>query len=113
MEKRKILESLVNYYTDGNKAQFAHMIGITPQLLSNWIKRNTIDYDMVYKGCKNLSGDFLLSGEGDIIRQNTHSVNIPEKEELLPLCKSLIENYQQRDEIIVKLVSMVENAEKQ
>lgn len=107
MEKRKILESLVNYYTDGNKAQFAHMIGITPQLLSNWIKRNTIDYDMVYKGCKNLSGDFLLSGEGNITRQDTHLVNIPEKEELVELCKLLIANYQQRDDVMGKIMLMI------
>ena len=70
MNKRDVLETLINYYCEGNKAKFASMVGITPQLLSNWIKRDTLDYEQVYSGCPNLSGDWLLSGEGNIERNN-------------------------------------------
>lgn len=108
MEKSEILETLIEHYCSGSKAKFAQMIGITPQLLSNWIKRNTLDYEQVYKGCPNLSGDWLLSGVGSIERQDTQVVN----NELLTLCKELVANYQQRDNVINKLMSMVSNSNK-
>lgn len=108
MSKSDILETLINYYSDGNKAKFAAMIGITPQLLSNWIKRDTLDYEQVYSGCPNLSGDWLLSGEGSIERNNTQNDNIQiGNSELVSLCKALVANYQQRDDVMGKLVSMV------
>lgn len=108
MSKSDILETLINYYSDGNKAKFAAMIGITPQLLSNWIKRDTLDYEQVYSGCPNLSGDWLLSGEGSIERSCTQNDNLQiGNSELLSLCKALVANYQQRDDVMGKLVSMV------
>lgn len=112
MSKSDILETLINYYCDGNKAKFAAMIGITPQLLSNWIKRDTIDYNQVYKGCPNLSGDWLLSGEGDIERSYKQNDNSQiGNNELLSLCKSLVANYQQQNDVMGRLVSMVKRME--
>ena len=77
MEKRDILEKLINHYSGGNKAKFAATIGVTPQLISNWLKRNTFDFEQVYKGCPNVSGDYLLSGIGEIEhKQNDTLFNI-------------------------------------
>lgn len=112
MRKREILETLINYYSDGNKAKFAAMIGITPQLLSNWIKRDTLDFEQVYNGCPNLSGDWLLSGEGNMERKHSQIDNTQVgNTEFVSLCKSLVANYQQRDEVMGKLVSMVKGME--
>lgn len=109
MSKSDILENLINDYCDGNKAKFAAMIGIKPQLLSNWIKRNTLDYEQVYNGCPGLSGDWLLSGgEGEMKRASSQIDNSQiENSELFSLCKALVANYQQRDNVMGKLVSMV------
>ncbi len=106
MTKSDILTSLIDYYCEGNKTKFANMIGITPQTLSNWILRNTIDYDIVYNGCKNLSGDFLLSGEGAVERQ-FYSGTSQIDNEVAKLCKLLIDNYSQRDEAIKKLLTIL------
>ena len=110
-----MLEQLINHYTDGNKANFAAMIGIKPQLLSNWLKRNTFDAELLYKGCKNISADWLLSEEGDMIRDtqtdNSQFVSQGNSPELIALCKALVENYQQRDDVMNKLVSMVKGME--
>ena len=78
MTKSDILENLIIYYGNGNKAKFAAMIGITPQLLSNWSKRDTLDYEKVYNGCPNLSDDWLLScGEvGDMLKGISQKVDI-------------------------------------
>lgn len=71
MRKSEMLESLIAYYTDGNKARFAQMIGAKPQTISAWITRDTFDAEQLYANCKDLSGDWLLSGGyGDMIRSN-------------------------------------------
>ena len=110
MKKSEILEVLISHYSDGNKARFAAMIGIKPQLLSNWIKRDTLDYEQVYRGCPNLSGDWLLSGQGEIERKDSQNDNTTYSDkELLSLCKSLVENYSQHIEAMNKLMSLVKN----
>ena len=101
--KREILEALIGAYCGGNKARFASMIGVKPQLISNWIKRNTFDHEQVYAGCENLSGDFLLSGEGEIFRNSSQNVNKQIDNTVLLLCKMLVENYQQREDVMNKL----------
>ena len=107
MEKSMMLERLINYYTDGNKAKFAAMIGVAPQNVSAWISRNTFDAELLYAKCVNVSAAWLLSGEGDMIitegKQDADKTN----NELLDLCKSLVDNYKQRDDVMGKLVSMV------
>lgn len=75
MEKKDILESLINYYTDGNKAQFAAKLGVKPQTINTWIGRNSFDVELVYSKCEGVSGDWLLSGgEGEMLR-NSQKVN--------------------------------------
>lgn len=115
MDKTLMLEQLISHYTDGNKANFATMVGIKPQLLSNWLKRNTFDAEQLYKGCKNVSADWLLSGEGEMIRDtqndNSQIVSQSSNPEIIALCKVLVENYQQRDDVMNKLVSMIKQIE--
>lgn len=107
-----MLESLINYYTDGNKAKFAAFLGINAQNISAWIARNTFDAELIYTKCKEVSADWLLSGKGEMlsdkrtIESMTSSVDLQTKE-ILELCKSLVQNYQQRDNIMNKLVSYV------
>lgn len=110
--KASRLEALVNHYCDGNKARFASLIGITPQLLSNWIKRDTMDFEVVYMGCPELSGDWLLTGHGPMINQDKQFENTQnDNSELISLCRSLVLNYQQRDEVMGRLVSLFKGLE--
>lgn len=66
---------LVNYYSNGNKSDFARKIGITPQGLSSWITRGTFDLEIIYSKCENISADWLLSGEGNMIKDEAISQN--------------------------------------
>lgn len=105
-----MIECLVNYYTNGNKAKFASMIGAKPQTISAWIARNTFDAEQIYAHCEDISADWLLSGKGDMIKvkQQTADNLINESDKgLIELCKLLVANYQQRDDVMNKLVSMV------
>lgn len=105
-----MLEQLISHYTDGNKAKFAAMVGIKPQLLSNWLNRSTFDAEQLYRGCNNISADWLLSGKGKMTynSQSDNSQTVSnDNPELIALCKALVDNYQQRDDVMNKLVSMV------
>lgn len=69
MEKKDMLDVLINYFNDGNKAQFAARLGIKPQALSMWFTRNSFDAELLFTKCESVSGDWLLSGgEGEMLR---------------------------------------------
>lgn len=71
MEKSEMLECIINYYTDGNKARFAAIIGVKPQTINTWTARNTFDAELIYSKCDGISGDWLLgNGEGDMLKTN-------------------------------------------
>lgn len=114
MDKVLMLEQLVNHYTEGNKSKFASKLGVKPQTINTWIARNTFDSELIYSKCEGISGDWLLSGEGEMIKSDIHFENInPDcvNRELLDLCKVLVANYQQRDDVMNKLVSMIKGIE--
>lgn len=67
MDKTTMLECLINHYTDGNKAAFAKMLGINPQLISHWLRRNTFDNELLFAKCKGVSSSWLLTGEGEML----------------------------------------------
>lgn len=113
MNKREMLESLINHYTDGNQAKFAQKLGIPAQNISAWIKRETFNAELIYKKCEGVSADWLLSGKGEMLKVNQQNADLSLLEEdkdnkdLIELCKLLVANYQQRDEVMSKLVSKV------
>lgn len=75
MDKKDRVIALVDYYTNGNKSQFAKMLGITPQTINTWIARNTFDAELLYAKCETLSADWLLAGKGDMIRNAPPNIN--------------------------------------
>lgn len=66
MGKKEMILALIEHYSNGNKAQFANLLGITPQGLSTWIKRESFDIELVFSKCEGLSAQWLLSGVGDM-----------------------------------------------
>lgn len=108
MDKKMMLEQVINHYTDGNKAKFGNMLGVKPQTINTWLLRNTYDAELIYSKCDNISGDWLLSGEGEMIKSiQSEYIDVRQDNELLNLCKLLVQNFQQRDEVMDKLVSMI------
>ena len=70
--------ALIEHYSKGNKAQFANLLGITPQGLSTWIKRESFDIELIFAKCEGLSAQWLLTGEGEMLKPNVPSVAIPD-----------------------------------
>ena len=69
MEKKDRLLSLIDHYSGGNKSEFARMIGVSPQAVNTWITRNTFDIDIIYAKCLNVSPDWLLTGKGNMLKE--------------------------------------------
>ncbi len=68
MRKKAMLLDLIQHYCSGNKAQFARMLDITPQTISTWLTRDTFDADKIFAKCEDVNGDWLLSGEGQMLK---------------------------------------------
>lgn len=75
-----MLEMMIDHYSGGNQAEFARRLGISAQSLSNWIARESWNPELLFNCCEGVSGDWLLSGEGEMLiasrRINTQGVNI-------------------------------------
>ena len=80
MSKADMILALIEHYSNGNKAQFASRLGITPQGLSTWIKRNTFDAELIFSKCEGLSAQWLLTGEGELF-ENNNQTKIEKKSE--------------------------------
>lgn len=103
MEKKDMLEMLVNYYSDGNKARFAAKLGIKPQAFSMWLSRNSFDAELIYTKCENVSADWLLSsGEGEMIRDT-----VPRQEASITDSDKLF--YQQQIKFLNERVEMLDS----
>lgn len=76
MNKEERLLALINHYANGNKTQFASLIGITPQGLSSWISRKTFDIERIYSKCVDVSANWLLTGEGPMLISHKIENNI-------------------------------------
>lgn len=70
MDKRRMLEELIDHYAEGNKAKFARMLEVSPQTVSTWISRESFDAELIYTKCEGISGDWLLSGEGPMLKKD-------------------------------------------
>lgn len=65
-----MLEAIISHYTEGNKAKFANLLGVSAQTISAWGARNTFDAELIYTKCSDVSADWLLSGIGSMLRCN-------------------------------------------
>lgn len=64
-----MLEAIISHYTNGNKAKFATLIGVSAQTISAWGTRNTFDSELIYTKCIGISAEWLLTGKGSMLRR--------------------------------------------
>jgi len=68
MDKSLILKEIKLHLGLKNDVQFADFLGIKPNVLSAWYRRNTFDIDILYTKCRDISPDWLLTGSGEMLR---------------------------------------------
>lgn len=66
-DKILILNSIKQHYNLKNNVEFAAHLGISPQNLSNWYSRGTLDFELIYTKCLDINGNWLLSGKGEML----------------------------------------------
>lgn len=70
MNKNERIECIINALCDGNKSQFARLLGVKPQTINTWIARDTFDIERVYSCCGKLNPHWLLTGEGEMLKSD-------------------------------------------
>ena len=84
MNKKERLEAIIKHYSDGKPSVFAKLIGVAPSTISSWLSRDTLDYDLLFAKCENISSEWLLTGRGEMINIKTATFNnkttLPQKE---------------------------------
>lgn len=79
MDKSLILKEIKKYYNFKTDGEFADFLGIKQNTLSNWSSRNSIDYDRIISKCKNIDGNWLLTGQGSMLKAELAINNVKQE----------------------------------
>lgn len=60
--KSEILERVKKVYNIKSNTELADYLGVSKSTLSNWYKRNSIDYDLLFSACSNSDLEYILTG---------------------------------------------------
>ena len=108
-----MLHCIIAHYTDGNKSKFAQMLGVTPQAISTWEKRNTFDLELIFAKCENINSLWLLTGEGEMLKREEENIKTGDA-----LANALLKMIEEKDlelrsqaETIGKLRERIRNLE--
>ena len=85
--KQEILNRLKEAYNIQKDTDLATLLGISKSTLSNWMSRDTIDYDRVFSKCEHINIDWLLTGHGSMQKEETTPLmgdEVTAKELVLP-----------------------------
>jgi repressor LexA len=85
-----ILSTIKSYLGFTKDVDFAKFLGIKPTALSNWYSRGTLDYDIISTKCGFIDGNWLLTGQGEILKthlldQKPTHVSAPDGIPVLPI----------------------------
>jgi hypothetical protein len=69
MDIELIINRLKIAFSAKNDADIAKKLHISPQSLSNWKKRKTIDWKSVFTYCEHVNLNWLLTGEGAMFKE--------------------------------------------
>ena len=78
MNNKEKLEQLVLQYAHGNQTLFARLLNVRQSTVSTWKARETLDFVRIKQRFPQVDGNWLLTGEGDMLlpEDNSTSVNV-------------------------------------
>ena len=79
LDKPLVLDRIKEYYKLKGNAELARFLGVAPNTITNWYGRKTFDIDVIYTKCVDIDMNWLLTGEGNMLRTES------EKEENIPV----------------------------
>ena len=93
---------------------FGRLIGLQPSSITNWIRRDTLDFELIYSKCADLNPHWLLTGEGEMLKSTVHQSN-PQQEaapaQLTGLIRELMNELRQKNEEIGELRERIGRAD--
>ena len=78
IDKALILSKIKSHYNFEKDADFARFLEIKPQTLSSWYSRNTFDIELLYSKCVELNPEWLLTGEGEMLKSDNNTPAVAE-----------------------------------
>jgi transcriptional regulator with XRE-family HTH domain len=91
--KSVILNKIKSHLGYKKEKDFAEFLGISPQHLSLWRRRNSYDLDLLYEKCKIIDANFLLTGEGNMILGQG-------KDDLCKMCRKKEQSIRELEKVI-------------
>ena len=85
MTKKDRLDEIIRYYSNGKPSTFAKFLGVAPSTISTWLARDTFDYDLLFAKCEDINAEWLLSGEGAMLKSDVALAPTSLKDEGIPL----------------------------
>lgn len=67
--KVEMLRQLADYYGISKNVDFARFFGLSEPTSFNRLKSGVLDYEEIYAKCPEISADWLLSGEGPMLKK--------------------------------------------
>lgn len=101
-----VLRTLSERY-DGGLKKLSQDIGMSEANLHRCINNNKIQAGDLEQIAIRLDVDVRVFFDSSAIKNESQTISKVNENSLLQLCKSLVDNYQQRDDVMNKLVSMV------
>jgi uncharacterized coiled-coil protein SlyX len=77
-DKSAILARIKEYYGFNTDIDLANFLGIQRSTVSNWVKRNSIDYDLVFSKCVHMDKNWLLNGQESMLRETPAENTTPQ-----------------------------------
>lgn len=109
MDKKDRLNEIIRHYCDGKPSVFAKFLGVAPSTISSWLSRDTFDYDLIFAKCENISSEWLLTGRGEMIKQEantyipqTKPVSVPSTQASPDIVSTLLATIQEQLSTIQK-----------
>lgn len=72
MDKSLILNEIKKHLNIKKETEFAEFLGINQSTLSNWHKRGTLQYETIISKCEDIDANWLLTGEGEMLKKSVH-----------------------------------------
>ena len=72
--KTEMLKQLADYYGISKNVDFARFFGLSEPTAFNRLKSGVIDFEEIFEKCPDISADWLLSGEGPMLRSERESM---------------------------------------
>lgn len=78
LDKTSVLDRIKSFYKLKGNADLARFLGVAPNTITNWYGRKTFDLDVIYTKCVNINFNWLLTGEGEMLRSEQKKAEMPD-----------------------------------